>query len=116
MRRAGRQCQQPGDDVPDDRAGQSGEDDVDVQELRFLVDQSLADRARDVGPEQKRRHEIEERRPYHRLCRRENARRHDRRDRVRRVVKPVEKVKDQGDEDDEEDESQHEIFDFRSSI
>ena len=101
MRRAGRQPEVPGDQIPGDRADQAGEDhrkrhDVDV-------DQAGADGLGDGGAERERRDEIEERRPDDRLAGRQDARRDDRRDRVGGVVKPVDVIKDQRNEDEADD-------------
>ena len=57
------------------------------------------------GAEDEGGDEVEERRPDHRLLRREHARRDDGGDRVRGVVEAVQEVERQRDEDDEDEEA-----------
>ena len=83
----------PRDDVPGDRADETGEDHGVREHGRFH--DICRDRGGDRGPEDQERREVEERGPRHRLLRREHARRDDGRDRVRRVVEAVEEVERQ---------------------
>ena len=65
VRRAGRQAEVPGDQVPDDRAEQAAEDHAERDDVE--VDHPLADRLRHGGAEREGGDEVEERRPDHRL-------------------------------------------------
>ena len=101
VRGRGRQAQQPGHHVPDDRAQQSGQNDVlgdDVQ-----LDHAAANRLGNGGSQQERGQEVECSRPDYGQLRREHAGGDDRRDAVGRIVKAVQKVKDErGDDGDDQ--------------
>ena len=72
----------------------------------FGIDDALADGVGHVQLEDGEGDEVEERRPEHRLARREHARRHHGGDGVGRVVEAVDVVEDErgGDDRDDEDE------------
>ena len=63
------------------------------------LDDAGADGVGDIDAEHPERHEIEERRPEHRILRTQHPGRHDRRDRIGGVVQPVEEVEQQRDRD-----------------
>ena len=92
----------PGNEVPDDRADQPGEDHRRGDDRD--VDHPRPHRLGDRGAEDRGGGEIEERGPDDGLTRREHAGRDDRGDRVGGVVKAVDVVEDERDDDDERDE------------
>lgn len=99
QRMAGRRgdAQRPGDEVPGDRAHQSAEDHLRVDDRR--VDNALAHRFGDVQAKEEEGDEVEEGGPGDGILRLQYAGRHDGRDRVRRVVQAIEKIKGQRDAD-----------------
>ena len=105
VRRAGRQPEVPGDQIPDDRAGEAAEDHREGDDVD--VDHAGADGLRDRRAERERGDEVEERRPDDRLAGRQHAGRDDRRDGIGGVVKSVDVVEDERDEDQRDDGQQH---------
>ena len=105
MRGARRQAPVPGDEVPRDRADETCEDDPLVH--RGRMHHAFADRGRHADAEAERGDEVEERRPHHRLQRRQDARGDDGGDGVGGVVKAVDEIEDECHEDDEDDDGQH---------
>jgi hypothetical protein len=101
VRGAGGQPVVPGDEIPDDRAGEAREDHREGDDGE--VDHAAADGLRDGGAEEEGRHEVEERRPGHGPAGREHPRRDHGGDRVGGVVEAVDEVEDQRDADQGDD-------------
>ena len=95
--RARRQPEEPGDQVPRDRADEAGEHDVERDRVR--VDDPLRDRRRDLDRDE-RAGEVQDRGARDGGARAERPRRDARRDRVRGVVEAVREVEEERDGDD----------------
>src|SRR4029077_8293816 len=61
------------------------------------LDDAGADGVGNMGPEHRERHEVEERRPDHRILRTQHPGRHDGGDRIGSIVQSVEEVEQQRD-------------------
>src|SRR5262249_22490347 len=99
VRRAGGDAEVPGDEVPNDGAGQAAQNDPLIHHAR--LDHPLAHRLGYLHAEAEGRHEVEEGRPRHRLHRREHASGDDGGDGGGRVVEAVDVVEGEGHQDDE---------------
>ena len=107
VRRARRNAEPPGDEVPDDRADQRAEDDVMVDDAG--LDDALADRRRDAEVEDEDRDDVEEGGEDDRLLRLEHAGRDDGGDRVGGVVEAVHEVERDRQHDQHRDDAERDL-------
>ena len=100
MTRAGGQTEQPGDQIPDDRACQGTEDRRHGDNLQ--IDNPFADRGGDRRSGE-RAGQVEKGGHGYRLARCQDLGRDDRRDRVGGIMKAVDVLKNQRREDNDEE-------------
>jgi len=98
MGRTGRQSKAPGDQIPDNGAQQSRQNDFGGN-IGCIY--PLGDRVGDVNPKEPRRREVPPGSPYDRYGRGQDPRGHDRGDGIGRIVEAIDEIKRESNENNE---------------